>query len=78
MYKYTRIAQEQEDVNDYINDLETLLSWLVDYGVLDNLDGKNGFVDIGNGTWEWRCGDRSIELSDFQVDALDRLGLLFK
>lgn len=78
MYLDEDIMQCKERLKEYYGDLEMLLAWLRDNGVLDNMDGKDGFRRLSKDTFEWVQGDRSIELTEEETDAFNRLGLLFK
>lgn len=75
-YRYDLIEGAKDKVKRYYDDLETLLVWLLDYGVLDDMDGEKGFKPLSKDVYEWECGDRSIELTERETKAFKRLGLI--
>ena len=75
-YRYDLIEHAKCKVKSYYDDLETLLAWLLAYGVLDDMDGGNGFKPLSKDVYEWEWGDRSIKLMDYETEAFKRLGLI--
>ena len=74
--KYQTIYKDLNRVGDYIDDLQTLLDWLKDNDVLT--DEQHCFVKFHNDCYTWQCSDKSIQLSQGEAFALQRLGFIFE
>lgn len=74
--KYKTIYKDLNKVWNYIDDLQTLLDWLKDDGVLT--DEQHRFVKFYDNSYTWWCGDKSIQLSPGEAFALQRLGFIFE
>lgn len=76
--KYKTIYKDLNSVWDYIDDLQTLLNWLKDNGVLTNENNCLIKFDDGSYSYIWLCDDKSIQLSPGEAFALQRLGFVFE
>ena len=74
--KYQTIYKDLNRVWDYIDDLQTLLDWLKDNDILT--DENHCFVKFHNDCYTWQCNDKSIQLSQGEAFALQRLGFIFE
>lgn len=74
--KYQTIYKDLNKVWDYIDDLQTLLDWLKDNDVLTN--EQHRFITFDNDCYTWWCGGKSIQLSQGEAFALQRLGFIFE
>ena len=74
--KYQTIYKDLNKVGNYLDDLQTLLDWLKDNGVLTNK--QHCFVKFDHSCYTWWCGDKSIQLSPGEAFALQRLGFVFE
>ena len=74
--KYQTIYKDLNKVGNYLDDLQTLLDWLKDNGVLTNK--QHCFVKFDHSCYTWWCGDESIQLSPGEAFALQRLGFIFE
>lgn len=74
--KYQTINKDLNKVSNYLDDLQTLLDWLKDTGVLT--DEQHCFVKFDDDCYTWWCGDKSIQLKPGEAFALQRLGFIFE
>ena len=75
--KYKIICKDLNTVLDYINNLQTILDWLKDNGVLTN--EQHCSVKSNTDCYTWWCGDKSIQLNPGEAfAALKRIGFIFE
>ena len=76
--KYQTIYTDMSRVWDYIDDLQTLLDWLKDNGVLTN--EQHCFIKFDDDSYSYTClcDDKSIQLSPGEAFSLQRLGFIFE